>query len=147
MNNDNNFLMQAAAEKAIADLQAQATAAQIAATQAKKSADQAAQTASRWRKLTVALGAAVAVLVVLAGFGVRLYVSQGDATNKLRAQAIASCQIGNDRASGTVTALDELVVLLEGPHPTADVKRRAAAYDAFVLSHNEPRNCPQAYGH
>jgi hypothetical protein len=140
VSDENNFLMQAAAEKAIADLQAQATAAAEAAATAKNAAESTARSAKRWKILTAVL----AVVVLLCGY---VTWQQHNSTNQLRQQAIASCEIGNDRAAGTVTALDELVILLEGPHPTADVQRRAAAYDTFVAQHNPQRNCQQAYGH
>jgi len=138
--------MQAAAEKAIRDLQAQVNNAQEAADAAKKSADSVANSAKRWKILTLVLGFFVAVVLAVAGFGVSLYAAQNNATNTLRRQAVNSCMIGNDRARGTVIALDELVTLLEGPHPTAQVQQEAKTYEAFVLRNNAARDCNQAYG-
>lgn len=141
MSDENLFLMQAAAERAIADLQNKVTAAQDSAEQAKTSADSVARSANLWKKLTLVLGIVVLVLAVTVGFGVKLYMNQQDATAKLRSQATAACETGNDRAAGTVTALDELVVLLEGSHPTAKVQQEAAAYEKFVAQHNAQRDC------
>lgn len=137
--------MQAAAEKAISDLQRQVDDAKVAADAAKVSADAAAKSATRWKRLTVGLCAGLAVLAVVCAMGLRLFLDQQSATNSLRQQAVNSCMIGNDRAAGTVTALDELVMLLEGPNPTAATKKKAAAYDAFVLQHNQQRDCSKAY--
>lgn len=137
--------MQAAAEKAINDLQQQVDNAQRAAEAAKNSADSVARSAALWKKLTVGLLVGFLLLGVVCGFGARLYLGQRDVTNNLRQQAVRACMIGNDRAAGTVTALNELVKLLEGPNPTADTQKKAAAYDAFVLSHNQQRDCTKEY--
>lgn len=140
---ESNFIQ--AAEKAIENLQLQVNTAAGAAENAKASAYSAAQTATLWKRLTIALSCAVVLLLVLAGFGVSLYMGQRNSTNALRQEAINACMTGNDRAAGTVTALDELVTLLEGSKPTAAVKSKAASYEAFVAQHNAPRNCQQAY--
>ena len=131
---DNNF-MRAAAEKAIRDLQQQADNAQRAATTAKAAADSAASLASRWRKVTVA---GLTVLVLLFGLGTWSFFSFRQAT-------VHSCQVGNDRAQGTVVVIDELVKLLEGPHPTAKTIKEAADYEAYVAAHNQQRDCSRVY--
>jgi cell division protein FtsB len=140
---ESSYMM--AAEKAIADLQVQVADTKNSAVAARKAAISASNSARRWQVLTVVLAVVVVLVAATSAFGVVLYFQQRDATNQLRNQAINSCEIGNDRAAGTVTALDELVKLLEGPHPTSDTKAKAKAYDDFVLSHNAQRNCPQAF--
>ena len=98
-----NFM--AAAEQAIASLQVQARDAADSAAVAKNAAYRAEATARRWRKLTVLLGVVIAMLVATAavtGYFVNQNRNQADG---LRQQAIASCEIGNDRAAGTMTTL------------------------------------------
>lgn len=145
MDRINEPALRAAAEKAIQDLQRQVNATDAAANLAKKSADSVAKSAGRWKKLTIGLLAGFVLLAGVLAFSVSLYLGQRDNVNSLRQQAVNSCMIGNSRAAGTVTALNELVRLLEGPHPTADTRKKAAAYDAFVLSHNRQRDCRKAY--
>lgn len=127
--------MQAAAEKAIRDLQSQVDYAQDSAQKAEASAARAESSAARWKKLTVGT---LTLAVVIAALGTWFYIG-------LRQQAVNSCRIGNDRAMGTVVVIDELVRLLEGPHPTAATKQKAAAYDAYVAAHNQQRNCAHVY--
>jgi hypothetical protein len=107
----------AAAEKAIADL--------------KKEVDKGRK-AARVRAAWNIVLSIVVVVIVLLGF-------------QLHAQTIASCQTGNDRAAGTVAALDQLVTLLEGTHPTPAIQQVATNYEAFVATHNAQRNCQQVY--
>ena len=52
---------------------------------------------------------------------------------------------GNQYRVGVVASLDRLVLLLEGPHPSAVVRKAAVGYERYVLSQNEPRNCQLAY--
>lgn len=100
---------------------------------------QDARKAARKRTMwNIILSIVTVVTLAVASLGVVLFF-------QLHQQAVISCQAGNDRAAGTVTALNELVLLLEGPHPTVAVQKEAAAYNAYVLAHNSPRNCPQAY--
>ena len=138
-----NFM--AAAEQAIASLQVQARDAADSAAVAKNAAYRAEATARRWRKLTVLLGVVIAMLVATAavtGYFVNQNRNQADG---LRQQAIASCEIGNDRAAGTVAALQQLVTLSEGGHPSTQIKKIGDQYIAFVKAHNKQRNCQQAY--
>lgn len=109
--------------------------------------------------LWVIITSLVIGLAVVTGISVSLLINQSDATaqnmqqtqqleiqqQRQHGQAVASCQIGNDRAAGTVAAIDELITLLEGKHPTPAIRKIAAKYEAFVLAHNAPRNCQAAY--
>lgn len=124
-----NFMQ--AAEKAIRDL--------------RREVDMAKAAARKRTAWNVVLTGVVIVLLAVSGLSVSLWAGQRDALSQFRQQAVNSCQIGNDRAAGTVTALSELVRLLEGPHPTAKVQKEAAAYDAYVLAHNQQRDCKKAY--
>ena len=72
-------------------------------------------------------------------------MQQSNATSQLRQQAIASCQIGNDRAAGTVTALNDLILVLEGPKPTPQILAIAANLQQKILSSNQQRDCSKAY--
>ena len=137
MDSESGFML--AAEKAIADLQAQVEETKAAAEQAKIDAVSVARSAKRWKILTVVL----MLLVISTGY---LWIGQRSATSQLRQQAVNSCVVGNERAAGVVTALNELVDLLEGPHPTAAIREEAAKYKVFVVQHNKTRNCPKAYG-
>lgn len=119
-----NRVMAAAAEKAISDLKAEVEEGRKAAAAVRK----AARIRIAWN---VVLSIVVAATTLL-GF-------------QLHSQAVSSCQQGNDRATGTVVALDQLVTILEGSKPTAQVRDLAAQYEAFVAQHNAPRNCSQAY--
>ena len=110
-----NFML--AAEKAINDLQKEVAKG---------------RTAARIRGAWTVVLSIVVVAIGLLGF-------------QLHSQAVDACKQGNARAGGTVVALNQLVTLLEGPHPTAHVKQVAAQYEAFVAQHNAPRNCQQAY--
>lgn len=135
-----NFI--AAAEKAIDDLRSQAANASTAALIAKKAAAHAEATFKKWRRR---IGLILVLLIATAsvtGYYVNQNRSQSDG---LRQQAISSCQIGNDRAAGTVEAVDALITVLEGPHPKAAIKSIAVKLEADILKHNEPRNCQQAY--
>jgi len=127
--------LKTAAEKAIHDLQDQVDHAQDSAARAETSAARAETSANRWKKLTVG---ALALAVVVAVLGTWFFFG-------LRQQARNSCRIGNDRAMGTVTVIDELVTLLEGPHPTAATKQKAADYEAYVAAHNPQRDCSHVY--
>ena len=141
-----------AAEKAIKDLQDDAKAAAEAAEKAredarkaKEAADLAEKSAKRWRRLTVVLGLVIGLLIVAYGVGGYIVNQTRNNTDGLRKQAISSCQIGNDRAAGTVAALDQLITVLEGPHPTAKIRGIASDLERYILQHNAPRNCEQAY--
>jgi len=127
--------LKAAAEKAINDLQNQVNYAQDSALRAEASAARAESSANRWKKLTIG---ALALAVVVAVLGTWFFFG-------LRQQAQNACRIGNDRAMGTVTVIDELVILLEGPHPTAVTRQKAAAYEAYVAAHNPQRDCSHVY--
>lgn len=141
--NEVSFVL--AAEKAIEDLRFQAGEAATAATAAKKAAGRAETSARRWRRLTVVLGLVVTLSLALSGLGAYLWLQQKSATSQLRQQAITSCQIGNDRATGTVASMDQLITVLEGPAPKDNIKVIARNLEAYILAHNQQRNCPQAY--
>jgi hypothetical protein len=119
-----NRVMAAAAEKAIADLKTEVEKGREAAAAVRK----AARIRMAWN----------AVLSIVVAAMVLIYF-------QLHSQAVSSCQQGNDRASGTVVALDQLVNILEGPTPKPDIKQIATQYEAFVATHNAPRDCSQAY--
>lgn len=119
-----NRIMAVAAEKAVADLRAEAKAGREAAIAIRK----AARIRAAWNILLSIVVAATTY------FGFQLH-----------SQAVRSCQTGNDRTAGTVVALDQLVNLLEGPTPKPAIKQIATQYEAFVASHNAPRDCTQAY--
>lgn len=100
----------------------------------------------------------VIVTVVLAVGGWQLTVADGHAAaasakaasaaataSALHAAQVAGCENGNQYRAGVVASLDRLVFLLEGPHPGAAVQKAAAAYERYVLSQNEPRDCASAY--
>lgn len=91
--NEASFML--AAEAAIQELRSQADEAAEAAGKAKTAADSAEKSRKIWRRLTIVLGAVVALLVI--GSGVTGYfVNQTrNNTNDLRKQAISSCQSGN----------------------------------------------------
>lgn len=127
--------MQAAAEKAIRDLQSQVNYAQDSALRAEASAARAEVSANRWKKLTVG---AIALVVLVAGLGAYLFFG-------LRQQAVNSCKVGNDRATSAIVVIDELVKLLEGPHPTAKTQAIAKDYENYVAAHNQQRDCSNVY--
>lgn len=135
-----NFIT--AAEKAIDDLRTLAGDAATAALLARKAANQAIAAAKKFRIRVIA----ALVLLVATASVTGYYVNQNhNQSDGLRQQTIASCQIGNDRAAGTVAAVDALIIVLEGPHPKANIKAIAEKLEANILMHNEPRNCQQAY--
>lgn len=127
--------MQAAAEKAIRDLQSQVNYAQDSALRAEASAARAEVSASRWKKLTVGT---IALVVLVGALGAYLFFG-------LRQQAVNSCKVGNDRSASAIVVIDELVKLLEGPHPTAETKKLAANYENYVAAHNQQRDCSNVY--
>jgi hypothetical protein len=61
------------------------------------------------------------------------------------AEAVSGCVSGNQYRAGVVVSLDRLVMLLEGPHPTAVIRKAAVGYERYVLSKNEPRDCAASY--
>lgn len=132
---DNAYIMQAAAEKAIKDLQQQATDAKEAADVAKAAAERAETGAKRQRKLTILIGVLLIVVVAIGSWSFLGF----------RQQAVNSCGVGNDRAAATVTIMNRLVFLLEGPHPDAKTIAAASAYDKFVADHNKQRDCSRVY--
>lgn len=134
-----------AAETAIQQLQVQANEAKTAAEEAKDAADRSEKSAKRWKILTVVMSVIIALTLALSALGVNLWLEQRAATGQLQQASISSCEVGNDRAQGTVDALSQLVNILEGPNPTAAVKQVADNYTAFVLSHNRQRDCQTAY--
>ena len=67
--------------------------------------------------------------------------SAAAAASALHTAQVAGCENGNQYRAGVVASLDRLVFLLEGPHPGAAVQKAAAAYERYVLSQNEPRDC------
>lgn len=136
----NNF-MQAAAEKAISDLQHQVDDAQASAQAAQAAADSVARSATLWKRFTLGLLIGFVLLLGMIGAGARMYLDQQSAIHEIRQNAVTACQHDNYHAAGTVTALDELVRLLEGPSPTAKVQQEAAAYEKFVVQHNQQRDC------
>lgn len=130
----NNYVK--AAEKAIGQLQQEVAAAQDSADRAEASASRAEAGASKWKKLTVGL---LALVVVVAGLG-------AGAVFGIRQQAINTCNVGNDRATGLVRALDEIVTLSQAAKkPTPAAKKLGAQYEAYVASVLPQRDCSRAY--
>lgn len=132
-------------KETVASLQESAIESKTAATDAKLAADRAEKTAKRWRKLSILLGIVVAFLIGVSAVTGYFVNQTRNNTNGLREQSIQSCEIGNQRAAGTVAALDFLVGVLEGPNPTPTIKALAQRVEAQVLKDNKPRDCSQAY--
>jgi hypothetical protein len=63
----------------------------------------------------------------------------------LHTAQVAGCESGNQYRTGVVASLDRLVSILEGARPAPAVQKAAAAYERYVLSQNEPRDCAKAY--
>lgn len=130
----NNFMV-AAAEKALSDLQNKADYATDAAARAEDSAARAESMASRWKKLTIGV---LALVIIVAGLGAWMFFG-------LRQQAVNSCKIGNDRATGTIVSMDELIKVLEGPKPKPQIVSLANNLENYIASHNQQRNCSSVY--
>jgi len=131
--------MQAAAEKAIHDLQIQVDNADAAAATAKESAESVARSARWWKTLTVVL------VLVVAGVGYLAW-TQHTATNQLRQQAINGCMTGNARAAADNAHWDLFIAIaMKGnTDPAAPAKAKQLS-DAIAKS-DAPRNCSHAYG-
>ena len=122
-----------------------------------------------------ALTAGLLALLIVAGFAVNGYFANQRTARQLKADSIAQCLLGNaDRAALdkllneaggfqaglTEAALGQLILPLEGPHPSAKIKAEAAALEAQIKAHADkslrkfkglrdsalaPRDCTAAY--
>jgi uncharacterized membrane protein YgcG len=125
-NPESNYM--AAAEKAIADLEAYARTAAAAAVQAKESADRAERSAARWKKLTVVLGI---VIVLLGGAFAQLHI-----------QAIASCHAGNDFRTGQSNTWDKFISLATaGQKEDTRSQQIIANLENYVHQVDAPKSC------
>lgn len=129
----------------VAELSAAAAETKASAAEAKLAAASAEKTAGKWRRWSIIQSVVIVALVAVSAVTGYFVNQTRTNTDGLRQQSIQSCQIGNQRAAGTVAAVDFLVDTLEGPHPTAAIKALANSVKAQVLKDNEPRNCSQAY--
>lgn len=124
-----------AAEASVQALQVQVEEAKEAAAEAKASADKANSQAKKWKWLTVGLGIVLALSLVLSGIGVHLWLSQQDATNQLRSQSTASCEIGNaGRAAAIMTWEKNYAIQKEEAQKTGSLLTQLVA----TLANNDP---------
>lgn len=132
-------------QAAVVNLQAAATEAKADAETAKEAATEAKSEVKRWKFLTKILVAFMAIALAVSVLSVYNWAQNANATDQLRKQAITSCQIGNERAAGTVDAFNEFFKIAEGPHPTPKTVALVKNLEAYILAHNPQRNCNQAY--
>ena len=122
-----------------------------------------------------ALTAGLLVLLIVAGFAVSGYFANQRTARQLKADSITQCILGNQeradldklltkatafQAGLTEAALGQLILPLEGPHPSATIKAEAAALEAQIKASADkslgkfkglrdkalaPRDCTAAY--
>lgn len=137
-----NFMI--AAEHAISVLQAQAAEAASNARAAKAAADRADASARKWKRLTVVLGFAIALLIVVAGV-TGYFVNQTRInTNGLKVNAVSSCQTGNAYRTSQTKIWDELFNLSyaqQAPNKKSHVYAVQQEFLKYVHTTNAPRDC------